>query len=822
MGEAVKSEVRTFADKWAKSAKKKKTGKVVPMVRLSEKFLNKYKDFPSHMNALGQFVYLRTYSRYMPEEGRRETWKETCTRASQYNVSLAAEHLKALNIPISYKDLEKECEFLFDNMFNLRQFLSGRTLWVGGADNGVADLYPLANFNCSFTNIENWEDLAQLFYLLLVGTGVGFKSTKKMARNMPKVKTTIKLVHKPYEPEQWEHLPKLEDTMLVIDEANPTTAEIRIGDSKEGWVDSLRFFFEVLSNKRYAHIETIYLVYDYVRPIGTRLKTFGGTASGPQPLMEMFQGFDNVLKNKIDPYLAPIEIDDEGYGSVRPIHILDMGNLVGNNVVVGGVRRTAEIFLFDHDDWECVWAKYGVNGFREEKHFKNHERVRDFCVENGIELPPWFDELGKRNYDGTVNCDWTTGEPNREADGSLSPFNFSRPYYHRGMSNNSVAFVDKPSRLMLSFLFQMMQGEGEPGFINLYEAARRRLAMMGIYDDAIIREYAEQLGLNPCAEILLRSKGVCNLTTVNVKSFVYLNENTGLHELDRAGLLEAQRLSARSGLRMTLVQLELPEWDEVQKTDRLTGTSVTGWKDAIDLLGFTPEQERELAQEMGTAARAESDLYAKHLRVTPPLLVDTIKPEGTLSQVAGGVSPGLHQSHAMDYIRRIRISAQDALAKTVRKLGWRISPENGTPGATREEKLANARTIVVDFPIHSGSLKNKEDITVEEQFETYFMFQEAYTEHNSSNTITIKPHEWEIAEQIIWDNWENFVGVSFLSLDGGTYQLAPYETCTAEEREALEADMLPFSMFLLNQFDNPDGSDLDGAESCEGGACGIR
>lgn len=136
---------------------------------LTNSFIEKYQEFPEQMNPLGQFVYYRTYSRYVPEKGRRETWKETCRRAVEYNVSLAVKHYDNIGYNAPIKELRKEAQELFDNMFNLRQFLSGRTLWVGGADNGVADKYPLANFNCSFINIKSWSDLGDLFYLLLVG-----------------------------------------------------------------------------------------------------------------------------------------------------------------------------------------------------------------------------------------------------------------------------------------------------------------------------------------------------------------------------------------------------------------------------------------------------------------------------------------------------------------------------------------------------------------------------------------------------------------------------------------------------------------------------
>jgi adenosylcobalamin-dependent ribonucleoside-triphosphate reductase len=372
----------------------------------------------------------------------------------------------------------------------------------------------------------------------------------------------------------------------------------------------------------------------------------------------------------------------------------------------------------------------------------------------------------------------------------------ARPLHHRRMSNNSVAFTNKPSREMLNLIFTIMQGEGEPGFVNL-EAANQR------------RPDAE--GLNPCAEILLDSYGVCNLTTINVDAFVKPIEKGG-YELDIPGLLQAQALSARAGIRMTCVDLELPHWDKVQKRDRLIGTSVTGWQDAMGKLGFDENMQNKLLNLMQDVIRQECVKYAHVLRIPTPLLDTTVKPEGTLSQVAGGVSSGLHVSHAPYYIRRIRINAHDPLANVAKVLNWPIHPEVG-------QDSSNPRTLVIEFPVKSGATKTKKDVTVKEQFDVYFQFQSYYTAHNSSNTISVKPDEWSIAEDIVWDNWEDFVGVSFLADDGGSYQLAPYEEISEDEYNTRKAQMKPFDANLLLNFEGE--IELDG-ESCTTGACPTR
>jgi len=265
-------------------------------------------------------------------------------------------------------------------------------------------------------------------------------------------------------------------------------------------------------------------------------------------------------------------------------------------------------------------------------------------------------------------------------------------------------------------------------------------------------------------------------------------------------------LSTRAGLRMTLADMEMQNWDIVQKRDRLLGVSLTGVQDAGASV--------ELLAKLQKTANEEATAYAEELGVNRPLLVTTVKPEGTLSQVAGGVSSGLHFSHSEYFIRRIRINAHDPLAKVAIDLGWRVSPEVG-------QELGTATTLVIDFPVHSPAKKHKNGVNFKQQLQVYLDFQQHYTDHNSSNTIHMLNEEWSTAAQEIHAIWDDYIGISFLAHDGGTYQLAPYEACTREQYEELRAMMKPFNAEMLRKYDSGEILDV-GSESCEGGACPIR
>lgn len=681
---------------------------------IKDDFVSKYKHNSSPMGQLGNFVYYRTYSRFLMEQGRREYWWETVRRAVEYNTSI---------VPTSKEEAEK----LYDNVFNLRQFLSGRTFWVGNTN--VSKQYPMSNFNCAFQKIDSFQAFTDLFYLLMIGSGVGVRVLREDVNKIPKLRTNYKLIHKDY-----VEKPKMlreDSTSLVF--YNNTSAEIVIGDSKEGWVQALEHFLNLVGRSQYRNINTIIIDYSHVRPKGERLRTFGGTASGHESLKNMFYKIDKVIKRKS----LLLEKDNI---KLSPIDCLDIANIIGENVVVGGVRRTAEMVIIDANDEECIEAKSNL----------------------------YKQEDGK----------WSV----------------NKDLIHRQMSNNSIYYTKKPSRERLKWNIEKMRYSGEPGWINAEAAEKRRPNMNGV---------------NPCGEILLDSQGLCNLTTVNV--FAFVKENGSL---DEKALLEAQRLSARAGYRMTCVELELPDWDRVQQRDKLIGCSLTGWQDMINATSFTKEQEAELLRKLKKAAKDAALEYAKELGQNEPLLVTTIKPEGTLSQLPT-VSSGVHYSHSPYFIRRVRISSDDPLVKVCEELGYPVVPEVG-------QSIENCTTKVVEFPVKAPEGKTKYEVSAIEQLENYKMFMENYVEHNCSITVHVRNHEWEEVEQWVWDNWDSVVAVSFLPLDDSFYELLPYEAIDKEEYEKRVKEMKPFVPSLISKYEKEEVEFDIGNEGCEGGICPIR
>ncbi len=691
---------------------------------LSKEFLDKYINIGTPLSHIGEFVYLRTYSRYLEEKRRRETWLETVLRTVQYNIGLGIEFKEKQGVPVDMERERKEAEKLFDELFHLRTFPSGRTLYMGGTE--IVKQYPLSNYNCSFTDIESMRDLVDVFYLLMVGSGVGIRIDKEHIAGLPGVRhirlesTYDAAVRSITSKEEMEH------SKLIVDLSDISKAVLKVGDSKEGWCEALETYFKIGTEEQYKDIHVLTIDYSYVRPEGERLKRFGGRASGHKSIKRMFEKMNRVFLRRDDNRL-------------RTIDILDIATIISENVVSGGVRRSAMMVICDEDDEEVIRAK------------QNIYRIVD----------------GKWIEDPEIS--------------------------HRKMSNNSILYQHKPTLEQIRQIINSIKINGEPGFINGMEALRRKPTFRGC---------------NPCGEILLQSKQCCNLTTNNLMAFVEGNV------LNKEELKEVLRLSTRVAIRMTLVEVELPEWNRVMHEDRIIGISLTGMMDMLNKTGMTYEELAALLSELREVVHQEGRRYSDELGIVVPKLMTTIKPEGSLSMLPC-VSSGIHYAHSDYYIRRIRISASDPLFQLIAAQG--SYPYYNENGQTDED----CSIKVIEFPIKAPQGRTKYEVGAIEQLELYKLSMLYWSDHNTSITVHVREQEWEDVARWLYDNFEYVVGITFLPLMEETYPLLPYECTTREDYERRIKLVKPIDYDRLALMDDAEEKELLDKD-CETGACPIR
>lgn len=250
-------------------------------------------------NPLGEFIYYRTYSRWIEEEGRRETWTETVDRYLNFMRENLRDALKAGE----YEELKSAI---------LRQEImpSMRLMWSAGK---AARVTNVSAYNCSFIAPSKIEDFAEIMYLLMCGTGVGFSVESQNVQKLP----------------------------IVERQTGKILATNVIEDSKEGWGDAL-----TLGLKAWFGGKDIVFDFSKLRPAGARLTTMGGRSSGPEPLKALLEFARVKILNRQGKRLSNLDVHDI---------ICKLAEVV----VMGGVRRSALVSLSDLDDEEMRLAKTG-------------------------------------------------------------------------------------------------------------------------------------------------------------------------------------------------------------------------------------------------------------------------------------------------------------------------------------------------------------------------------------------------------------------------------------------------------------------------------
>lgn len=611
------------------------------------------------IKALSDYTFYSRYARYNKEKKRRETWEEAVGRVFEMHRTKYAKQIE------ENPELDQLITFAQSMQNKKRVLAAQRSLQFAG---DPIFKHELKMFNCLTTHIDRPRAFQETMYALLCGCGVGFSVQKQHIQNLG---------------------------YLNRKKLDAPIKKYQIEDSIEGWADAIGVLFDsyFCASDWFGSFHGCNIEFDFskIRPEGT-LIAGQFKAPGPNGLRLSLEKIKSVIDNRLN---SSDFSSGEFKFKLRPIDAYDSVMYISDAVLSGGVRRSATLCMFSHDDDEMLNAKIG-----------------DWFISNA----------------------------------------------QRGRSNNSAALLKgHVTNEEFAKLMKSTKEFGEPGFIWV--------------DDLDII-------FNPCCEIGMIPKTVdgksgwqsCNLTEINGK-WCNTEEN----------FLRACEASAIIGTLQagyTNLKYFQPESKEIFDYEALLGCSITGMMDNPDIL-FDPEIQRKGASKILEV----NERVAKMIGVNPCARATCVKPAGSTSCVLGTAS-GIHPHHAKRYIRRVQANKTEfCLQETEKK----------NPLAVEESVWSNNKTDkVISFlcEVPVGAIV-KNQLRAVELLEKVKTTQQNWVEygtrvekclrptikHNVSNTITVKPDEWDEVENFIFDNQQWFAGISLLASSGDLdYAQAPFAT----------------------------------------------
>jgi adenosylcobalamin-dependent ribonucleoside-triphosphate reductase len=290
--------------------------------RLSDDFLDSYREKKPPFgyrdaagNSVGEITFLRTYSR-LKEDGKKETWADVCERVVNGMYSLQKDHCKKNRLPWNDLKAQASAKEAYDRLFHLKWTPPGRGLWMMGTEIVNVQKNSAALQNCAFVSTSEMtkhnpaKPFAFLMEASMLGVGVGFDD-------------------------------KGADKDFTIYESDkPSITEV-ISDDREGWAESTQL---LINSYLKADQNPVEFDYSQIRPLGSPIRTFGGTASGPDPLIKLHKAINKIFKGRNGQKLTRKDI-------------ADIGNLIGVCVVSGNVRRSAELLIGRIDDQDFLNLK---------------------------------------------------------------------------------------------------------------------------------------------------------------------------------------------------------------------------------------------------------------------------------------------------------------------------------------------------------------------------------------------------------------------------------------------------------------------------------
>lgn len=368
---------------------------------------------------------------------------------------------------------------------------------------------------------------------------------------------------------------------------------------------------------------------------------------------------------------------------------------------------------------------------------------------------------------------------------------------HRQQSNNSLVYYHKPSRHELEnhFAVMMSVGGSEPGIVNGIEALRRAPYFKGV---------------NPCAEILLPNSGFCNLVTVDLAKLTWDEAKKAIY------------IIARANYRQTCVDLRdgilQDQWHHNNNFLRLCGVSLTGqalcqW--------LTPSVLKKARM---TAISGARDM-AEELGLPFSANVTTVKPEGTLGKLMD-TTEGIHVPLGSYVFNRINMSIYSPLVPALQDAGYEVDIHPHEPNSVLVKfpsNFANAGSYMTDI----GGGRQVNLMSAVSQLERYKNVMRNYVDHNASITVSYDDNEIPAIVDWFLENWDSYVGVSFIrridpTIDQAAaeqlgYAYLPQEVVSGQAYQEYVDKLQPVNVEnMRSEIDNPEEI------GCEGGACPVR
>lgn len=666
-------------------------------------------------------TFYRTYSR-TKENGTQEHFADVIQRNVEGVMSIRKSWYKLIGRKWDDREMDRIASRMATLMFEMKFLPPGRGLYAMKREfinlKGNAALN-----NCGFVKVSSADDslseaAAWLMDHLMLGVGVGFK------------------------------VPKLGTGAMIQKTSLDYTEYIQIPDTREGWVDSIRALiasYEVDTERdNWAPKPTIHFNYDLIRPAGSPIRTFGGVASGPEPLIELHER----LRMRFDMKSTEATVAGYEYGSIDTELIADVMNMIGVCVIAGNVRRSAEIAIGNSADEVFINLKnYG----------------------------PW--------------------------DTETQSFNPPGPFVHRAewgyMSNNSVWLESDEDFERIPNLVELLLERGEPGFINAKNIRNR-----GRYTDKVgtdlpwLRpDLAE--GMNPCGEIPLYDRELCNLI-----------ETFPTRIKDYGEWLEVLQLATFFASTVALLPSHDASTNAVVAQNRRIGVSVSGVADWVDSTSFS--KIHRWLDNGYDIVRKENQYLAEEAGVPASIRLTTVKPSGTVSLLPW-VSPGMHHPVKNRFIRRVTFRQNDPVAERLIDAGVPYEPLATDPTGSWS----------FQFPMESanrGRTRAVENVPVAEQVSLAAFLARVWADNSVSFTGTVSKKEIPYLERVVTMGLPQVKALSFLVDQGDDqqYEQLPYEGITLEEFNKRKAQ-------IDENIDWSDYGGSDGLDSkfCDGDVCVI-